>query len=155
MHEQGDGHRPWGPALQQLAGELNQSLQTRRELAELEIGHDRSLLRRFAMVGGAATGVLLIGVSLLLTAAAWELSQVTDLSFATWLTLLGIVLCVPGSLALARGIHTLRTEFCGLRGTLAELREDLAWLREWTHREGEEVEIQGPHEVGSSADSLR
>lgn len=133
----GSGGDTRNPNLRQLAHEATQSLSLRRELAELELGHDRVLLRRFACFGGVAVALIVIGVSLLLVTAAWELSTVTQQSFTAWLVLLGAACLVPGSWVLWRSVRTLRREFCGLRGTLAELREDLAWVREWTNRENE------------------
>lgn len=124
--------------LRHLAREATQSLQLRRELAELELGHDRVLLQRFASFGGVAIALIVIGTSLLLVTAAWELAAITQLSFSAWLALLGAACLVPGNWVLWRSIRTVRREFCGLRGTLAELREDLAWLREWTQRENDE-----------------
>lgn len=128
------------PNLRHLAREATQSLQLRRELAELELGHDRILLQRFAGFGGVAIALIVIGTSLLLVTAAWELAAITQLSFTAWLALLGAACLVPGSWVLWRSIRTVRREFCGLRGTLAELREDLAWLREWIHRENDDPE---------------
>jgi uncharacterized membrane protein YqjE len=126
--------------LRQLAREATRSLNLRRELAELELGHDRVLIQRFASVGGCAIALIIIGVSLLLVTAAWELSAVTNLSFTAWLALLGVTCLVPGGWVLWGSVRTVRREFCGLRGTLTELREDLAWLREWTNRADDEAE---------------
>ena len=137
---QGTGSETRRPNLRQLAREATQSLNLRRELAELELGHDRVLIQRFAIVGGIAVALIVIGISLLLVTAAWELSAVTNLSFTAWLALFGAACLVPGSWVLWRSIRTLRREFCGLRGTMNELREDLAWLREWIHRENDDPE---------------
>ena len=61
---------PWGPAARQTAGELAQMIQLRRELAELEVRHDRALVKRFLIVGGTAALLVVCGLPLLLTAAA-------------------------------------------------------------------------------------
>lgn len=124
----------WGATARQIAGELAQAIQLRRDLADLEIGHDRALLKRFSFVGGIAAAMVLCGVPLLLTAAALGLSQVTELGFSGWLVIFGVVLVVPGTVALVLGIRKLRREFCGLHNTLAELREDSVWLREWANQ---------------------
>lgn len=136
--------RNWSPTVRQLADEAAQSLQLRRELAELELGHDRALLTRFACVGGVAMSLVIVGVTLLLVMAAWELSQITALSFSAWLALLGTVTLVPGAFWLARSVLRVRQEFCGLRGTLAELREDLAWWRDWTIQDSATSPTDGP-----------
>ncbi len=83
-----------------------------------------ALLKRFSLVGGVSAAMVLCGVPLLLTAAAGELAQVTELGFVGWLIFFGAVLVVPGTVGLAVGIRKLRGEFCGLQNTLAELRED-------------------------------
>ena len=124
-----------GRNARQIAGELAEAIQLRRELAELEVRHDRALLKRFSLVGGLAAALLLCGVPLLLTAAAWWLAQVTELGFVGWLVGFGAVLVVPGTVGLAVGIRRLRGEFCGLQNTLAELREDSLWVREWAHQD--------------------
>jgi uncharacterized membrane protein YqjE len=123
-----------GAIARQVAGELAQAIQLRKALADLEIRHDRALLKRFLLVGGIAAAMVLSGVPLLLTAAARGLSQVTDLGFSGWLVCFGVVLVVPGTVALLLGIRKLRCEFCGLRSTWAELREDAAWVREWANQ---------------------
>ncbi|MHB8970789.1 MAG: phage holin family protein [Pirellulaceae bacterium] len=125
----------WGATARQIAGELVQAIQLRRDLADLEIRHDRALLKRFLLFGGLAAALVLSGVPLLLTAAALGLSQVTELSLANWLVLMGVVLVVPGTVALVFGIRKVCCEFCGLQSTLAELREDAAWVREWANRD--------------------
>jgi hypothetical protein len=122
----------WSLTARRMAGEFVQAIQLRRDLADLEMGHDRALLKRFALVGGISAALVLCGVPLLLTAAAVGLSQVTELGVASWLVFFGAVLVVPGAVALSLGIRKLRSEFCGLQNTLAELREDLVWVREWT-----------------------
>jgi uncharacterized membrane protein YqjE len=127
---QDTGNETRQPNLRQMAREATQSLNLRRELAELELSHDRVLIQRFAGIGGVAVALIVIGISLLLVTAAWELSAVTNLSFTAWLALFGAACLVPGSWVLWRSIRTLRREFCGLRGTLNELREDVAWLRD-------------------------
>ena len=126
---------PWGPTARQTAGELAHMIQLRRELAELEFRHDRALVKRFLMVGGTAAVLVVCGLSLLLTAAAWRLGQVTEFSPGAWLFFFGAVLVLPGTVAIVLSIRRLRAEFCGLRNTLAELHEDLVWIREWANQE--------------------
>ncbi|MHB8861793.1 MAG: phage holin family protein [Pirellulaceae bacterium] len=122
---------PQAGTARQMAGELAQAIQLRRELVDLELRHDRVVLTRFLLVGGIAAAMVLCGVPLLLTAAAQELAQGTQLDLSAWLTLLGTGLVVPGTVALMLGIRRLRGEFCGLQNTLAELREDVIWMQEW------------------------
>lgn len=125
----------WSASVREAAGELAHMLQLRRDLADLEIRHDRALLRRFALVGGTAALLVVCGLPLWLTAAAWTLAESTGWSFCFWLCLLGAVLVLPGLTAIGLSVRRLRAEFCGLRNTLAELREDAAWMREWAQQE--------------------
>ncbi len=125
----------WGATARQTAGELARMMQLRRDLADLEIRHDRALVKRFLIVGGTAAVLVLCGLPLLLTSAALRLAQVTDLKAAVWLSFFGAVLVLPGIVALVLSVRRLRAEFCGLRSTLAELREDLVWIREWASQE--------------------
>jgi hypothetical protein len=73
---------------------------------------------------------------MLLTALAHGLAQWTRIeSPALWMLLLG-----GFSLLLGAGIgwaayQRFRSDFSGLRNTLAELQEDIVWLREWTRSE--------------------
>ena len=48
---------------------------------------------------------------------------------------MGSVLLILGLLLLIAALSKCRSEFRGLRDTLAELNEDLIWLREWMPRE--------------------
>ncbi len=125
------GSSRWGVAARQTAGHLAQMIQLRRELAALELQHDRALVRRVLLVGGAAALLVVCGLTLLLTAAALCLAQATNAQPTVWLFILGAVLALPGAVAIGLSVRRVRAEFCGLRNTLAELREDLEWLREW------------------------
>jgi uncharacterized membrane protein YqjE len=125
----------WGATARRTAGELARMIQLRRDLADLEIRHDRALVKRFLLVGGTAALLVLCGLPLLLTAAALGLAQVTDLGAVGWLSFFGAVLVLPGAVALVLSVRGLRSEFCGLSNTLAELREDLVWIREWASQE--------------------
>ena len=126
---------PWGAATRHTAGELARMIQLRRDLAELEVRHDRALVKRFLIVGGTAAVLVVCGLPLFLTAAALGLAQSTDIGTAVWLSFFGAVLVLPGTVAIVLSVRRLRAEFCGLRNTLAELREDLVWLREWANQE--------------------
>jgi cobalamin biosynthesis protein CobD/CbiB len=127
--------RRWSLEARQVGGELARMLQLRRELATLEFQHDRRLIRRFLLAGGVAAWLILSGCPLWLTAVALALSQVTTLSAVAWLSLGGVVLVLPGALLLVLATRQLRREFRGLHDTLAELREDLEWVREWVERD--------------------
>lgn len=131
----------WGQRLRSLAGELDRMVRLRRELAELELRHDYRNMRRLAVVGGLGIGLMLIGLSLLCSAAAHKLAVVTNLSVQSWMAIVGAALVLPGICMLTLGIKRFRAEIRLFRGTLAELHEDVVWLREWmqqTDSKGEE-----------------
>jgi uncharacterized membrane protein YqjE len=118
-----------------LAGELLRMAQLRRQLAALEIGHDRALLRRFLLVGGPGAVLTFIGAPLLLMVAARGIARALGWDDTASILAAGSLFALPGVIMLVLALRRLRAQFCGLRGTLAELNEDLVWLREWTERD--------------------
>jgi uncharacterized membrane protein YqjE len=132
MNSIGNAHRgTHRHETRQLRAELGRMLQLRRELATLEVHHDRRLIRRCLIVGSLGAAMTLVGLPLLLQIATQQLADLTTLSAAAWTLIMGAVLLVPGLLLVARAIGKFRSDFRGLRDTLAELNEDLIWLREW------------------------
>ncbi len=114
-----------------LFPQLAEMLSARRELAELEVRTDVASAKRLA-VGGAIGAVLaLCGLPLLLVAAAETLAVQFGHDHLGWLLGLGIAAIVIGLLIVWRAWRRFRTSFIGLEQSLAELKEDLAWLREW------------------------
>lgn len=122
---------PWIQRLSSMIGELGRMVHLRRELAELELHHDYRNIRRLAVVGGLSLGFVFLGLSLLCSAAAHTLTALTEIRAVTWMVGLGLALILPAICILALGIKKFRAEIRLFRGTLAELREDVAWLREW------------------------
>lgn len=121
--------------LRPLLTELARLLQLRRQLAVLEWEHDRRLMQRVAVVGGLGAVFALVGLPLLVTAAAHALARAVDgIDVGTWCLVLGGGLTLPGLTLLVLAVRKLRADFCGLHGTLAELNEDGIWLREWIER---------------------
>ena len=122
----------WSVEARQLASDALEMLEMRRELAELEIRHDTRVGKRLAITGGAGAILVITSLPLLLTSLAHGLSMWTRLSAANWVLILG-----GFSLLLGAGIgwaafQRFRSDFTGLKSTLAELNEDMVWLREWT-----------------------
>ena len=122
-------------AARQTAGELAQMIQLRRELAELEIAArsrigqavpDRRWHSRRAGRVRPAPAV---------DCRSLGLAQVTEIGTARLAVFFGAVLVLPGTVAIVLSVRRLRAEFCGLRNTLAELHEDLVWIREWANQE--------------------
>ena len=120
--------------ISRLVDEFGRMLRLRRDLAELEIRHDYRLVRRFAVTAGVGVALTLVAVPLLLFVVAHGLEGMTRLSRVDWLLIFGLALVVPGLTISVVAVRKFRTGFCGLRSTLAELNEDLVWLREWTGR---------------------
>lgn len=117
--------------LRHLAAELRELVRLRYELARLELADSASQIRRLAIAWVVALLLLLIGLPVLVVAAA-ELLDGWLLSRAGWLLVFGVLL-----IGTAFGLATLmwlrfRRGFVGLRDTLAELREDAVWIGEWT-----------------------
>ena len=123
----------WSAEARQLAGHAVEMLELRRDLAQLELQHDAQVGKRLAIGGGIGAILVITAWPLLLSSLAIGLSRWTQLhSPAIWLLILG-----GFSLFLGFGIgwaayQRFRADFTGLKCTLAELNEDLAWLREWT-----------------------
>jgi uncharacterized membrane protein YqjE len=125
----------WKQRLQPLAAELSRMLALRRELAALEVAHDRQLLQQGGIVGGIGALLAVLGATQLVQSLAGYLASVTVLSTTAWSLIFGLLFLVPGGLLIYRVYCKIRSRFCGLQGTLAELQEDLVWLREWTGSE--------------------
>jgi uncharacterized membrane protein YqjE len=123
----------WSAEARQLADNAVEMLELRRELAQLELQHDARVGKRLAIVGGVGAVLIVTAWPLLLSSLAHGLSKWTQLhSPAIWMLIVGGL-----SLFLGVGIswaayQRFRADFTGLKCTLAELNEDLVWLREWT-----------------------
>ncbi len=131
MSETRDNATPvWKQRVRLFAVELREAVNLRRELATLEIEHDRQLLRRGIIVGGIGAIMAVVGLPLLLQGTAQWLATMTRLSVTTWTLIFGTLLLVPGTLLLVRTIRRSRSSFCGLRSTLPELNEDMVWFRD-------------------------
>lgn len=131
------GGSEWNSTARQAVAEAARMLQLRRDLARLELRHDRALVKWFLYFGGGAALLLVCGLPLLLAAAALALARTTPWSADVWLCIFGAVLVFPGLIGLVLSVRRLRAEFCGLRSTWAELHEDLVWIRDWAHQEND------------------
>jgi uncharacterized membrane protein YqjE len=118
--------------LQGAWSDVAEMFELRRRLAELEIKSDIAASRRLAVFGGIGAVLALAGLPIvLMTLAAYADAHWTNVSFP-WISLAsGAALLVAGALLMLAAWRRFRYEFLGLRETLAELREDVVWLREW------------------------
>ena len=106
----------------------------RWQLALLELRADRRSAVRLA-IGVSASGVMaLSALPLLLVWLAAQLDQWLGVSRDGWLLILGLALLLSGLASGYLAWRRFRRRFLGLEQTLEELREDAAWLREWSGR---------------------
>jgi hypothetical protein len=123
-----------GDELRALGSELRESLVLRWQLALLELRADRRSAVRLA-IGVSASGVMaLSALPLLLVWLAAQLDQWLGVSRDGWLLILGLALLLSGLASGYLAWRRFRRRFLGLEQTLEELREDAAWLREWSGR---------------------
>ena len=114
-----------------LRDELRTLVNLRWELARLEIAEARQAARRFVYAAIPCAMMAAAVVPLVAVAAAERLAGVARLGKLGWLVVFAAALA-----ALATGLgwwawRRFRRDFNGLAQTREELREDLAWLREW------------------------
>ncbi len=121
----------WPQEARELARDAVEGLQVRRELLEVEVRHDVRSIRRLVVVGGIGLVLVLTGIPVLLVAAAQQLARTTSLGITVWSLILAAAVIGPGSIVLIVAIRHFRREFSGLHHSLAELHEDILWLREW------------------------
>lgn len=117
-----------------LAGDLRELLALRWRLARLEIELDLGAARRLTVTTVAAVVTGLTGLPLLAACAAELLDGWWGVSRAGWLALMGAGLVGVAVLVGWTAWRRFRREVVGLRETLAEFREDLLWLEDWTDR---------------------
>jgi hypothetical protein len=123
-----------GDELRALGSELRESLALRWQLALLELRADRRSAVRLA-IGVSVSGVMaLSALPLLLVWLAARLDQWLGVSRDGWLLILGLALLLSGLASGYLAWRRFRRRFLGLEQTLEELREDAAWLREWSGR---------------------
>ncbi len=127
--------------LSQVGADISEMARVRWQLAELEVRRGLGAAKRLAIALTIATVCLLSSVPVLVVGLAHVLSRIA-LAPGTWLLIQGLALAVFGGLIAWAAWQRFRREYAGLRETLEEFREDIAWLREaWpgqgTERAGE------------------
>jgi len=106
----------------------------RRQLAELEARIAVRQIRRLAVVLAVAAVIVVAALPLLSVALALYLAELLRVDFGVLLSLGGTAGLVLGLLLAFVTWRRFRREFVGLEDSLAELREDAAWIREWIER---------------------
>ena len=127
----------WPAQWRRMFRDVAEMFTLRHQLAALEVRNDLVQFKRFVIVGvlglvqctaGMAVLAVLIGHWL----DSW-LASSTSLSDPAWGSFtLGVALMLSGTATTYRGWHRFQREFSGLRESIAEFREDVAWLREWS-----------------------
>ena len=113
-----------------LGGDLREMAALRWQLALLELKADAAAVKRLAVVLTISAAMGLCGLSLLAVFAADVLDGLCGLSHTGWLLLLGSALLLGAAAAGYAAWRRFRRRFTGLEQSLAEVREDLVWLRE-------------------------
>ena len=123
----------WG----RLFSDFVDLLVLRRQLAELEVRNDLRQIKRLGIFGGLGLTQCLVGMAVLAVLAGSLIDQwiatTTIPGPRPWGSLcLGVVLILSGLETLRRSWNRFQREFSGLKESIAELREDAVWLREWS-----------------------
>lgn len=121
-----------------LAVDLREMAALRFELARLEFRAAAGQMKRLAIVLLVA-GVLAVSALPILAVGAAELllaegDRWLGISRGGWLLLFGCGLLLGGVAGGYLVWRRFRRHFAGMEQTLEELREDVAWLKEWTRR---------------------
>jgi hypothetical protein len=124
-----------GADARRIWSDLTEMFALRRQLAEEEIRGNVAAARRLAIVGGAAAVLAMTGLPVAIVALAMvldvHLDDRYDATVAWALTGLGSASLILGLATLRAAWRRFRRDFVGLRESLAELKEDLIWLREF------------------------
>jgi len=127
----------WTEEWRRLFSDFVDLLVLRRQLAELEVCNDLRQIKRLGIFGGLGLTQCLVGMAVLAVLAGSLIDQwiatTTIPGPRPWGSLgLGVVLILSGLETLRRSWNRFQREFSGLKESIAELREDAVWLREWS-----------------------
>ncbi len=125
--------------LRRMLAELAEMFTLRRKLAEHELRGDLATSKRLGILGALGVAALVIGVAVLVAALAISFDLRLNLSAEElpsfpipWTSLAtAAVLIVIGALMIWSAWRGFRRDISGMRESIAELREDLVWLRDW------------------------
>lgn len=121
----------WG----RLFSDFVELLTLRRQLAELEVRNDLRQIKRLGVFGGVGLTLCLVGMAVLAVLIGSLIDQwiATSTVPRPWGSLvLGVGFIACGLETLRRSWHRFQRDFSGLKESIAELREDAEWLREWS-----------------------
>jgi len=120
-----------------LGADLREMAVLRWRLARLELQSDARAVSRLARVWILSAVMALCALSLLAVCAADVLDGRLGIARWTWLLILGLGLLSGGAAAALWAWHRFRASATGMEQSLAELREDLVWLKEWIGEQAE------------------
>ena len=114
----------------ELKDDAAEMLDARIELARLEAEIAARQVKKLAISLALFSVVMLVGLVVLIVLAADLLAPHTLLSREAWLGALGGALLLGGAAASWASYRTFRRNFTAFSDSLAELKEDAAWIRE-------------------------
>jgi uncharacterized membrane protein YqjE len=120
--------------LQGAVRDVREMLAARWALGRLEFDVALAQLKRLAMVLSIAAVLVLTALPVLIVALASSFRHSTPILWST-----GGVFLALGIIAGLLAWRRFRREFAPLEDSLAELHEDVTWLREWTGDEEAKV----------------
>ena len=115
-----------------LRQDLGEMLAARLELAQLEAMEASRQTARCGIVLAVALLLLLSSLPVAVVTVALAVATYFEQSTIAWLAGSAVLLVAIAALISWLAVRNYRRNFTGLRDTLAELREDLVWLREWS-----------------------
>lgn len=127
-----------------LAERVRRMAAARWQLAALETREAVRLVRQTSIYLAIAGWMLLSSLPLLVVALAAWCAAWWGISQALAQTIGFLSLVVAGLLLATFGWRRFRRQFVGWEESLAELREDLQWLREWQGQPSESAESNSP-----------
>lgn len=112
--------------------EMSEMVALRRRLAESELRSDLAASKQLAWSVGIGVVAALTGLSVLVMSLAAFADRQWNFAFPWFSTAAGGALLVGGLLFAWAAWWRFRRNFLGFQQSLAELKEDLVWLREWS-----------------------
>ncbi len=115
-----------------LRADLKEMIELRRELAELELKTAIGLAKRLAVCLLVVGVAILVSLPVLVVAVGVALDGCLGVPTWGWLLAAGLVLLIGSVAGGYLAWRWFRRRFSGMEQTLEELREDLAWLKQWS-----------------------
>lgn len=117
-----------------VCDDVAELLAARLELAQLEFQTSLAQVKRLAITLTFLGAVAITGLVLLLLLATELVGAQTGIHRYVWMAASGVTLVAASGAAIWVAIRHFRSDFTGLNDSLAELREDLLWIREWREK---------------------